>query len=99
SADQLVVCSGFLQGFDLLNRALRTRGAKSLALEDPFVPYPREVVAANGLVLQALPVDEHGAQVAHLTDLAPDAVMLTPAHQCLLGMTLHSTRRADVLAW
>jgi GntR family transcriptional regulator / MocR family aminotransferase len=99
SPSQLVVCSGFIQGLGLLAQALLWRGAFNLALENPCVPYHRDVVANHGLCVKPLPVDGEGAQIACLRSLGVQTVVLTPAHQCPLGMTLHPKRRAEVIDW
>ena len=33
--EHMLVCTGFMQGFSLLCRALRKRGVEEIALEDP----------------------------------------------------------------
>jgi GntR family transcriptional regulator/MocR family aminotransferase len=97
--DLLVICSGYTQGLGLLCQALHECGATAVALEEPSLPdYPR-IVARQGLQAHPLPVDDAGARVDLLEDLPVDAVVLTPAHQTLLGVTLASTRRAAVLTW
>ena len=63
----IVVCSGAAQGFVLLARALH--GAR-MAVEDPGLPPHRAILAAHGVSLLALPVDEQGACVQELDDLA-----------------------------
>lgn len=95
--ERIVVCSGFTEGLALLGAALHARGASTLAMEDPCLLHHREVMAASGVTVAALPVDERGA-VAHIPDGA-DAVVLTPAHQFPLGPTLAPQRRADFVSW
>jgi GntR family transcriptional regulator / MocR family aminotransferase len=99
SPNQLVVCSGFLQGLGLLAEALRWRGATDLALENPCLPYHRDVVTNRGVHVKPLPVDGDGAQIASLRSLGVEGVVLTPTHQCPLGMMLHPQRRAEVISW
>ena len=55
------------------------------------------MVAADGLKVAALPVDARGA-VAEVPSSA-DAVVLTPAHQFPLGVTLAPERRAAIVGW
>jgi GntR family transcriptional regulator/MocR family aminotransferase len=97
TADQLVVCSGFAQGFGLLCRVLRARGATTLAIEEYCLPGHREAAAAHGLGLRILPVDNDGALTTELGDA--DAVLLTPAHQFPLGVTLAAHRRTAAVDW
>jgi GntR family transcriptional regulator/MocR family aminotransferase len=97
--DLLVICGGFTQGVGLLCQALGARGATAVALEEPTLPDHARIIARQGLKVRPLAVDGAGARVQLLHDLQVDAVVLTPAHQALLGGTLTATRRARVLAW
>jgi GntR family transcriptional regulator / MocR family aminotransferase len=97
----IVVCAGIAQGFALLARAL---GGIRIAVEDPGMPVHRAILAAQGVSLVPLPVDEDGARVHELGDVEADAgpigaVLLTPAHQSPTGVALCSPRRAAMLAW
>jgi GntR family transcriptional regulator/MocR family aminotransferase len=97
----IVVCAGAAQGFFLLARAL---AGSRMAVEDPWLPPHRMILSANGLALRALAVDEHGARIEDLPELAAnegeiDAVLVTPAHQAPTGVGLAPTRRAALLAW
>jgi GntR family transcriptional regulator/MocR family aminotransferase len=100
----VVICSGAAQAFALLARAL---GAPSMAVEDPGLPQHRQILAANGSSLLALPVDELGVRVEALEEVAeaggegapPAAVLVTPAHQSPTGVALSPARRAQLLAW
>jgi len=96
--DLMVVCGGFIQGFRLVCEVLRARGANTIAVEDPGLPDHRAVAAAAGLEVVSLPVDEHGARVDAL-DRTVDAVLLTPAHQAVLGSTLSAERRTAFARW
>jgi GntR family transcriptional regulator/MocR family aminotransferase len=95
----MLVCGGFIQSLRLLCEALRARGARTIALEDPFIPDHREVALAAGLEVITLDVDEHGARPEKLLRGEADAVVLTPAHQAVLGATLAPERRAEFAAW
>jgi GntR family transcriptional regulator/MocR family aminotransferase len=99
--ETIVVCSGAAQGFFLLARAL---GGGRIAVEDPGLPAHRAILAAQGARLVPLPVDEGGARVEQLAQLAAeegpiDAVLVTPAHQSPTGVALAPPRRAALLAW
>jgi GntR family transcriptional regulator/MocR family aminotransferase len=98
SAGRIVVCSGFAQGLALLCQVLRANGAAALAVEAYGQPHDRAVAIASGLRLEVLPVDDRGAEVGQLGGDA-DAVLLTPAHQFPLGVTLAPRRRARVIEW
>ena len=79
--DLLQICGGFTQGLALVCRALRARGARRLAVEDPCFSYHRELIANAGLEPVPIPVDRHGIDVAALAahdDVA--GVLVAPAH-------------------
>src|SRR5438128_8865861 len=62
------------------------------------------ILAAHGARLSALPIDAQGAQVAALPQIAShagavDGVLVTPAHQCPLGVAMAPARRAALLEW
>ena len=97
--ERLVITSGFSQAVDLVFRALRERGARRVAFEDPGYDEPRAIAARAGLEAVAVPVDEHGLQVDALARTDADAVVLTPAHQHPTGVALSGERRTALLAW
>ncbi|MGO8904875.1 MAG: PLP-dependent aminotransferase family protein [Solirubrobacteraceae bacterium] len=99
---RIVICSGAAQAFGLLARAL---GAEPrMAVEDPGLPDHRTILAAHGVSLLALAVDEQGARVQELAGMAAregriDAVLVTPAHQSPIGVALAPDRRVALLEW
>jgi GntR family transcriptional regulator / MocR family aminotransferase len=95
--ENVVICAGFVHGLAIVCRALRRAGASTLAVEAYGHQAHRDVAEHQGLRLQPLPVDLQGAVVADLN--GSDAVLLTPAHQFPLGVTLHPQRRREVAAW
>jgi GntR family transcriptional regulator/MocR family aminotransferase len=95
--ERIVICAGYTQGLALVAAALRGRGTRAIAMEDPCFRDYREVVAGGGLRVTALAVDARGA-VAEVPSSA-DAVVLTPAHQFPLGATLAPERRAAFVGW
>ena len=97
SADRVVITSGYHQSVQLVARVLRSQGAKTVAWEEPGHAGFRDLVAATGLAVRPLPVDDGGAVVDALTDEA--AVFLTPAHQYPTGVPLDSARRRTVVEW
>jgi GntR family transcriptional regulator/MocR family aminotransferase len=97
TGDRIVVCSGFAHGLALLCQVLRARGATAIGVEHYGHQASRRIAEAHGLRLLALPVDGHGAMP---DDLGPAAaVVLTPAHQFPLGVTLAPRRRRAILEW
>ncbi len=99
SPDRLVVCAGFAHGLALICAILRARGATTLAVESHGHQIHRRTAQAHGLRWRALPVDAHGARADALAAAGADAVLLTPAHQFPLGVTLAPQRRRDVIDW
>jgi GntR family transcriptional regulator / MocR family aminotransferase len=95
--DRIVICSGFIQGLSLLCQVLRSRGETCLATEAYGHLIHRKVATHAGLTLRTLPVDQHGATISDLGEAG--AVLLTPAHQFPLGMTLAARRRTEVIRW
>ncbi|AUG53697.1 PLP-dependent aminotransferase family protein [Thalassospira marina] len=65
SAAQIMIVSGAQQALDFIGRALIDPG-DIVALEDPGYEGIRGVLAANGAVIQPIPVDEEGLQVSAL---------------------------------
>jgi GntR family transcriptional regulator/MocR family aminotransferase len=95
----VVICSGFAQGLALTARAMRARGARVVAVEDPSDPEYRATLAAAGLDSVGVPVDEHGLRVDVLEGLDVDGVVVTAAHQYPTGGVLPPDRRAALADW
>jgi GntR family transcriptional regulator / MocR family aminotransferase len=93
------VCSGFSQAVSLIGGVLAHAGRKRIAIEDPSHAGIRAVVARSGLEPVPIPVDAEGIDVDALAAAAPDAVLVTPAHQFPTGVVLAPERRAQLLAW
>jgi len=56
--ERILVCSGFAQGTALVCRVLGRQGARRMAMEDPSHPGQRAIVAASGLEVVPVPVDD-----------------------------------------
>jgi GntR family transcriptional regulator / MocR family aminotransferase len=93
---QVVVVQGTAQGFDVLLRAMRMRGARRVAVEDPSHTTQHERVRAHALELAAQPVDGDGVVVDALD---ADVLLLTPAHQFPTGCVLTGERRRMLIHW
>jgi GntR family transcriptional regulator/MocR family aminotransferase len=98
-AECTFVCSGFAQAISLIGGALAHDGRKRIAVEDPSHAAIRGVVARSGLEPIPVPVDAQGIDVDAVVAAAPDAVLVTPAHQFPTGVVLAPERRAQILAW
>jgi GntR family transcriptional regulator/MocR family aminotransferase len=96
---RVVVTSGYSQGQGIVCRVLSARGAKRIAFEDPSHPEQRRVVAATGLEIVPVAVDEGGVRIEELEQADVDAVILTPAHQHPTGAVLAGDRRPRLLEW
>ncbi|MBT2507373.1 PLP-dependent aminotransferase family protein [Streptomyces sp. ISL-98] len=95
--ERIIVTTGFMQGLGLLARVLHDDGCRTVAMEDPCAPFHREVVRRAGPGVVPLPVDELGAS-GHVPDGA-GAVVVTPAHQAVLGVVLAPERRRALVEW
>jgi GntR family transcriptional regulator/MocR family aminotransferase len=96
----IVITSGFHHGLGVLARALGTRGAATVAVEEYGLDIYRGVLSDAGLDTRPVEVDEAGARVGQLHDVAgAAAVLLTPAHQFPTGYALSAQRRTAVVDW
>ncbi|HEX4090308.1 MAG TPA: PLP-dependent aminotransferase family protein [Trebonia sp.] len=95
--DNIVICSGFAHGLEVICRALRAAGAGTVAVEEYGHPGHHAIIARQGLRTRLLPLDARGAVIGAAGDA--DAVLLTPAHQFPLGMTLAPDRRRSFAEW
>ena len=94
---RIVICAGFTHGLAVICRALVSAGAGMLAVEAYGLQAHRDIAGAQGLRLRPLPVDGRGAVLGGTA--GADAVLLTPAHQFPLGVTLHPQRRREAAQW
>ncbi|MEU6094189.1 PLP-dependent aminotransferase family protein [Streptomyces sp. NPDC047079] len=96
--ERIVITSGYVQGLALLTRVL---DGADIAMEDPGLPFHRDVVRHNGGHVVPLAVDERGACAGHLSGSVGEAaaVVVTPAHQYPTGVTLHPERRRALTDW
>nr|WP_246305079.1 PLP-dependent aminotransferase family protein [Nocardioides thalensis] len=97
--DSIVVGHGYAELLGLVCRALRNRGAERVAVEQYGHDSHRRVIAAAGLTVVPVPVDEDGAEVRLLERLGVSAVVLTPAHQFPVGVPLAPDRHRWLASW
>jgi GntR family transcriptional regulator/MocR family aminotransferase len=97
--ERVIACAGVAQGMGLAAAALAASGVRRIAVEDPASPGTREVLAANGLKVEPVPVDRNGIDAAALSRSGAEAVLVTPAHQYPTGVVLSPQRRTALLAW
>jgi GntR family transcriptional regulator/MocR family aminotransferase len=94
---QIVICQGAVQGLGLLVRA-GGPGCR-IAVEDPYLPEHRNVLAAAGAEVVPVPVDELGVHDEAVAAARCSAALLTPAHQYPTGAVLAPGRRAMLTRW
>ncbi len=97
--ENMMICTGFMQGFSIVCRLLAARGVEAIAVEDPGWPMHRLIAEHAGLRLIPIPVDEEGLQVQTLAGSEASAVLVTAAHQCPTGSVLSRERRAALIEW
>jgi GntR family transcriptional regulator / MocR family aminotransferase len=91
---RVVVCAGFTHAMHVLGRALRGLGIGETAFEDPSLSHFRDTAAAAGQRIAGVPVDGAGLVVSELDS---PAVVVTPAHQFPLGVTMAPARRTALI--
>jgi GntR family transcriptional regulator/MocR family aminotransferase len=98
--EDVFVTAGFQGALTLIFLALLQRG-DPVWIEDPGYFRARELLDLLGARLVPVPVDGEGLRVADGVRRCPEArlAMITPAHQCPLGMALSLPRRLELLAW
>jgi len=94
---RLVITAGATQGVALLARVLVARGVRRMAVERPGFPLHAALLARAGVEVVGVPVDDEGLVVDALPS-GVGAVLVTPAHQFPMGVTLSAARRAALLA-
>jgi len=97
--ERTFVCGGFSQAIGLLARVLLEDGARTIAVEDPSHVVIREIIDRTDLETVPIEVDADGIDVDALIRAAPDAVLVTPAHQFPTGVVLAPERRARLIEW
>lgn len=97
--DGMVVTTGLTQAIVLVCRALRARGVKAIAVEDPCFGFHRQAIANAGLRVVSIPVDRDGLDVARLAEQRVGAVLVAPAHSYPTGAVMSASRRAALVEW
>ncbi|MGH2834877.1 MAG: PLP-dependent aminotransferase family protein [Solirubrobacteraceae bacterium] len=97
--EQVLVCTGFMQGLSLLCRALRAHGVERVAVEEPGWHIHRLIVEQSGLEVVVVPVDKRGLRIDVLAESEAAAVIVTPAHQFPTGVVLAPERRVRLIEW
>lgn len=97
---QIAIVSGTQHGIDLALRVLSKPGDAAW-IEDPCYPGALGAYRQHGLRVVAVPVDDKGLDVAtgRRRDGAARLAYVTPSHQYPLGMSMHVSRRLELLRW
>jgi GntR family transcriptional regulator/MocR family aminotransferase len=99
SPENVVITAGSSHALATLARALHRSGERTIAVENPSPAVYHELVRRNGLAPVGIPVDGDGIAVGEVTRTDARAVVVAPAHQFPLGMTLASHRRVELIRW
>jgi GntR family transcriptional regulator / MocR family aminotransferase len=104
--DRIVIVSGYVQALALLTMVVgesqRTAGSGVIAMEDPGLAFHHDVVRHHGVDIVPLSVDGRGARTDLLSDKAfrdVRAIVVTPAHQYPMGVTMQPDRRRAATTW
>lgn len=96
--DRIVIVACVAQALSLLSTVLLARGVRAITVEDPGSPGVIESLARSGMSPLPTQVDEHGLVVSAIPPEARAAIV-TPAHQCPLGIALTPVRRRALIEW
>ena len=104
TGEDLVVCTGFAQGLNLVLQVLGKLGVGRVAFEDPGYGDDETSTSVRSAVLAGapavrVPVDDLGVDVAALAASGARAVVVTPAHQSPTGVVLAAARRHALVEW
>jgi GntR family transcriptional regulator/MocR family aminotransferase len=100
SPSQVFVTSGYRHSIELIAHALLKAGDR-VWLESPGYPPTREILGHLQIAPVSVPIDGDGMIVSEGLKLAPRAraVVVTPAHQSPLCVSLSLLRRTALLDW
>jgi GntR family transcriptional regulator/MocR family aminotransferase len=104
SPEDLVVCTGFAQGLNLVLQVLSQLGVGRVAFEEPGYGDDETSTSVRSAGLAGaqpvrVPVDDLGVDVAALAASGARAVVVTPAHQSPTGVVLAAARRHELVEW
>jgi len=102
--EDLVVCTGFAQGLNLVLQVLSQLGVGRVAFEEPGYGDDETSTSVRSAGLAGaqpvrVPVDDLGVDVAALAASGARAVVVTPAHQSPTGVVLAAARRHALVEW
>ena len=98
--EDIVVCTGFAQGLNLVLQVLGQLGVGRVAFEDPGYGDDETSTSVRSASQPVrVPVDDLGVDVAALAASGARAVVVTPAHQSPTGVVLAAARRHALVEW
>jgi GntR family transcriptional regulator / MocR family aminotransferase len=97
--ENLFVTCGSSHALALLWTALRSRGVRRVAHEDPVWKRVPETILGAGLEAVPVGLDGRGISVADIYAADVDAVVVSPAHQYPTGVIMHPGRREQLIEW
>jgi GntR family transcriptional regulator / MocR family aminotransferase len=98
--EDLIVCTGFAQGLNLVLGVLSQLGVGRVAFEDPGYGDDETSTSVRSAAQPVrVPVDDLGVDVAALAASGARAVVVTPAHQAPTGVVLAAARRHALVEW
>jgi GntR family transcriptional regulator/MocR family aminotransferase len=96
--ENVIIVSGVQEAIDMTARVLLDAGDR-VCVEDPGYPGATMVFDACGAKVVPVPVDEEGLRVSDTALRGARLVVVTPAHQSPLGVTMSLRRRLALLEW
>ncbi|MNK60627.1 HTH-type transcriptional regulatory protein GabR [compost metagenome] len=93
--DQILLTSGAQHSIDLIAQTLLTKG-DIVTVEDPGYPVAWMTMKYRQMKVTPVPVDEHGLVIEKVPADAK-LILVTPAHQCAVGVMLSEPRRQQLL--
>ncbi len=100
STRQILITAGYQGALGLITRTLLAPG-DAVWFENPGYFRARDALAMAGADVVPIPVDSDGLDIHVAIKRSPKArlAVVTPSHQCPLGVMLSLPRRLELLAW
>lgn len=98
--EQIIITNGTLQSLNLVAQLL-FQPHETVCLEDPTLDLFAKVFRYNALKVVGIPVDKDGFPVHVANEKAPEAkgVLVTPASQTPMSVTMSEERRKALIDW
>jgi GntR family transcriptional regulator/MocR family aminotransferase len=96
--DTFITC-GTSHALGTVWQALKHMGVHAVAHEDPAWQAIPATIAQAGLRPIPVRVEDQGLSLAELYSSGAQAVVVSPAYQYPTGVTMHPTRRLELLRW